>query len=167
MTEQHPLLAILLDAANGAFPPADGRVTYLPPIAEGYDVSIGFTGHAVLCTAHSADDIRRLDLDGYGRALDPVVLAQLGGPGATYGSLDVMLVACGIGGGALSERFDLNNHPRVTVTALRIKARQNSFIQLLPPSASALSLHCNASIRLKERNCFLSAALRLRVRTVS
>ena len=44
---------------------------------------------------------------------DPIVLTQLGGPGATYGSLDVMLVARGIGGGTLCERFDLDDHSRV------------------------------------------------------
>jgi hypothetical protein len=124
MTEQHPLLPILLDAANGIFPPVDRGVTYLPPIAEGYAVSVGFTGHAVLCTAYSADDLRDLHLDGYGRALDPVVLAHLGGPGATYGALDVMLVARGIGGGTLRERFDLDDHSRVRhARAIRTNVR--------------------------------------------
>ncbi len=113
MTEQHPLLATLLDAANGVFPPVDGGVTYLPPIAHGYSVSVGFTGHAVLCSAYSEHDLVDLELDGYGRALDPVVLAQLGGPQATYGALDVMLVARGLGGGGLRERFDLDDHSRV------------------------------------------------------
>jgi hypothetical protein len=113
MTEPHPLLAILLHAANGVFPPADGGVTYLPPIGDGYAVSVAFTAHAILCTTFSEDDLAHLQLDGYGSALDPVVLAHLGGPSATYGALDVMLVARGTGGGELSERFDLDDHSRV------------------------------------------------------
>jgi hypothetical protein len=124
MTEPHPLLATLLDAANGIYPPADGGVTYLPAIAEGYSVSVGFTAHAILCTDHSADDLADFNLDGYGPALDPVVLSRLGGPTATYGALDVMLIARGVDGGALPERFDLDDHSRVRhARAIRTNVR--------------------------------------------
>lgn len=124
MTEPHPLLATLLDAANGIYPPVDGGVTYLPAIAEGYGVSVGFTAHAILCTDHSEDDLADFNLDGYGPALDPVVLAHLGGPTATYGALDVMLIARGVGGGSLPERFDLDDHSRVRhARAIRTNVR--------------------------------------------
>jgi hypothetical protein len=46
--DPHPLLAPLLAAAEGRFPPADGTVAFLPPLRSGRSAIISFTGHAVL-----------------------------------------------------------------------------------------------------------------------
>ena len=43
-----PLAALLDDAAAGRFPPADGRVTVLPPPSARRAGVIGFTAHAVI-----------------------------------------------------------------------------------------------------------------------
>ena len=43
-----PLAALLDDAAAGRFPPADGRVTVLPPPSARDAGVIGFTAHAVI-----------------------------------------------------------------------------------------------------------------------
>lgn len=43
-----PLAAILSEAAAGRFPPADGRVTILPPASARDAGVIGFTAHAVI-----------------------------------------------------------------------------------------------------------------------
>ena len=47
----HPLLTFFTAAANGRFPPVDGRVTVLPPLPGGLECSVAFTGHAVIATA--------------------------------------------------------------------------------------------------------------------
>jgi len=48
MSESHPLLTYFIDAVEGRFPPADGRVTLLPALPRGLECSVAFTGHAVI-----------------------------------------------------------------------------------------------------------------------
>lgn len=94
----HPLLRFLLDAAEGRFPPVDGRVTVLPPLPRGLEASVSFTGHAVVATALPADAVQGLEPDGFGRSLAPDFLHRLAGPEGWIGSLDATLVARATGG---------------------------------------------------------------------
>ncbi len=52
----HPLLPVLLEAATGRFPPADGAVVVLPPLAPGLEAVVSFTARAYLCTALPEDE---------------------------------------------------------------------------------------------------------------
>ncbi len=109
----HPLLAFLTDAAEGRFPPVDGGVTVLPPLAGGWECSVAFTGHAVVATAHTADAVMAQGPDGFGASMSPDFLRWLTGPDGFTGVIDVMLFARGKGRPALPVRHDLDDHPRV------------------------------------------------------
>jgi hypothetical protein len=104
----HPLLAVLLSAAAGEFPPADGGAVFLPPLANGGAAVVSLTGRVYVAT-----DRRLSGLDGFGSALQPWVLRELAGPVGEIGTLDVTLAAHGLGGGDLPARHDLADHPRV------------------------------------------------------
>lgn len=109
----HPLVSVLRDAANGMFPPVDGVADLMPPDAAGTHAVVSFTGHSYVLTDLTASDFGDLTLDGFGGATHPAVLLRVAGGGA-IGSLDVVLVASGHGGStALTERTDLEHHPRV------------------------------------------------------
>lgn len=111
----HPLLPLLLAAADGDYPPADGGVTYLPALPRRQQAVVSFTAHTVICSGLSADLFTDLALDGYGRALTPDVLIRLAAAAVdpVFDVLDVTLVARGIGGGALTTTSELDDHPRV------------------------------------------------------
>lgn len=111
----HPLLSVLLAAADGSFPPVDGGVTHVPALDGGLEAVVSFTGHAYLASRLSADDLADLQPDGFGRVLHPEVLLRMaGGSGDVgMGMVDVTLVARGVGGGTLGGRADLDSHPRV------------------------------------------------------
>ena len=69
----HPLLDLLTNAAEGRFPAVDGGVTVLPPLAGGWECSVAFTGHAVVATARSPDEVLRQGPDGFlYLAIDPI-----------------------------------------------------------------------------------------------
>ncbi|QVQ53288.1 hypothetical protein J4H86_05820 [Spiractinospora alimapuensis] len=127
----HPLLAMFVDAAAGVFPPVDGRAVVVPPLADGHQAVVSFTGHAVIATRWAASDLGDPKLDGYGAALHPRVLRRIAGERGTVGQIDVTMVARGSGdrdpGNAtcpLAERVDLLEHPRVRhATALRRDVR--------------------------------------------
>ncbi|MBB5790723.1 hypothetical protein [Jiangella mangrovi] len=120
----HPLLALLLDAAAGRFPPVDGAVDVLPPVEDGLggglECATAFTGHAVVSTALPAGSVLGRGPDGFGGAMAPDFLRWLAGPGGWIGELDLLLVASGAGdhGGAEADavvprRTDLEEHARV------------------------------------------------------
>lgn len=109
----HPLLAFLTNAAEGRFPPVDGGVTVLPPLHGGWECSVAFTGHAVVATARSADEVMAQHPDGYGASMSPDFLRWLAGPRGFTGVIDVMLVTRGKGRPALPVRTDLDHHSRV------------------------------------------------------
>lgn len=111
--EVHPLLPLLLAAAEGTFPSGDGGVVFLPPLQAGLQAAVSFTGHAVVATSRLPKDFARFLLDGYGPALQPAVLQHLAGATGRVGILDLTLVARGLGGGQLPPRHDLDEHPRV------------------------------------------------------
>jgi GNAT superfamily N-acetyltransferase len=109
----HPLLPVLLAAADAAFPSADGRVIFMPAPQKGMHAVISFTGHAILATSRPATDFAEFHLDGFGAALQPSVLQRLAGPTGEIGTLDVTLAHRGQGNGRLPIRDDLDHHPRV------------------------------------------------------
>jgi hypothetical protein len=109
----HPLLALLTAAAEGTFPPVNGRVTVTPPLAGGWECSVAFTGHSVLATSRAADEVMAQHPDGFGGSMAPDFLRWLAGPGGFIGVIDVMLVRRGTGHPRLPERTDFDDHPRV------------------------------------------------------
>ncbi|WP_433833293.1 hypothetical protein ACQP2E_18465 [Actinoplanes sp. CA-015351] len=110
----HPLLRLYLDAADGIFPPVDGGVTVLPPLAGGLECSVAFTGHAVVATAVSADDVQGRKPDGYGGSMAPDFLRFLAGSAGWIGVIDATLVSRGTGGTArLAPLDDAYGHPRI------------------------------------------------------
>ena len=110
---RHPLLDILTAAANGVFPPVDGGVTIVPPLAGDWECSVAFTGHAVIATSRPADEVMAQGPDGYGASLAPDFLRWMAGPNGFIGVIDVMLVRRGTGGSTLPPRADVDAHPRV------------------------------------------------------
>jgi hypothetical protein len=103
-----PLLEVLLAAAAGEFPPADGQAIFLPRLPNGLSAVVSLTGRVYLAT-----DRRIPGLEGYGSALHPDVLRALAEPNGEVGTLDVTTVSHGLGGGTLPARHDLMDHPRV------------------------------------------------------
>lgn len=109
----HPLLTALLAASHGAFPPVDGRAVFAPPLPDGLEAVVSFTGHAVLATGLAPANLADLAPDGFGAALQPAVLMRLAGAHGAVGTVDVTLAGRGLGGGRLPTRTDLDDHPRV------------------------------------------------------
>lgn len=109
----HPLLSVLLAAADGRFPPSDGEAVLLPPLDGGLQAVVALTGRAYLATALASASFDDLSLDGFGAALQPAVLQRLAGAHGRVGVVDATLVAFGTGGGQLPLRHDLDEHPRV------------------------------------------------------
>jgi GNAT superfamily N-acetyltransferase len=109
----HPLLELLLAAADGRFPPVDGGVSIVPALDRGLECSFGFTGHAVIATALPPAVVRERKPDGFGGSLAPDFLRWLAGPAGSIDVIDATLVARGRGGGGPPERPDLSDHDRV------------------------------------------------------
>ncbi len=95
-----------------AFPPADGQVTYVPPMERGIEAVVAFTGHAVIASRLQRADLADLSPDGFGASLAPAVLLRMGGPGC-IGTIDVTVVARGTGGGSLPIADGWDGHSRV------------------------------------------------------
>lgn len=112
---QHPLAAIIEDAAEGRFLDPDGGWRRLPPLDDGIEAVVAFTGHAVFCLGADIPDdrLRVLGADGWGGAHAPRLVADIAGPGAWMSSLDVLMAARATGRGGLVARPDLTGHPRV------------------------------------------------------
>lgn len=114
MRASHPLLTLFMDAADGCFPPVDGRVTVLPPLPDGLECSVAFTGHAVVATAMTKQAVHAQGPDGFGESLSPDFLRHLAGPTGWIGVTDATLTARGTGGPPrLAETTDADDHPRV------------------------------------------------------
>ncbi|HEY8473440.1 MAG TPA: hypothetical protein VIL37_12505 [Natronosporangium sp.] len=148
MTErQHPLLRLLLAAAEGRFPPVDGAVTILPALAAGLECSFAFTGHAVIATALPASAVREQRPDGFGGSVTPDFLRWLAGPAGAIGMLDVTLVGRGRGGGGPPARPDQADHPRVRhARALRTAVRVYGDERGLVTLGRGLAGRCELSI---------------------
>ncbi len=91
----------------------DGTVEFLPPLRSGRSAIISFSGHAVLATSLTQQDLASLRLDGLGAALQPAVLMRVSGAGGAVCVLDLTLVARGRGGNRLPATYGLDDHPRV------------------------------------------------------
>jgi hypothetical protein len=114
MRESHPLLAFFMNAADGCFPPADGRVTVLPPLPGGLECSVAFTGHAVVATAMTSQTVLAQGPDGFGGSLSADFLRHLAGPKGWIDVTDATLTARGSGGPPrLTGLTDADDHPRV------------------------------------------------------
>ncbi|SHF51437.1 hypothetical protein SAMN05443575_0159 [Jatrophihabitans endophyticus] len=114
------LLALLLAAAEGRFPPADGGVTFLPAPRPGIAAAVAFTGHAVVCADDAAARLDGLPVDGWGSVHDPAVLLRLAAslargaaPPPSIGVLDAVLAHRGLGDGTLPRTRDYDDHHRV------------------------------------------------------
>ena len=141
----HPLLPVLLAAAAGDFPPADGAVVYLPPLPAGQAAVVSLTARVYLAT-----DQRVAGLDGFGAALRPEVLRRLAGPAGTVDTLDVTLAAHGLGGGTLPRRAGVLDHPRVRyAVALRQDVRVHGDDDGLITLATGLAGRREMSVELR------------------
>ena len=130
----HPLARVLLDAAVGRFPRADGTVEVVPAWRPGVRGVVSFTGHAyVAADGVAVGDLLAAGADAFGGATAPTVLTRLaspqdaadaagarprvprpGPPAGEVGCLDAVLVTRGRGGACpLVERPELSDHPRV------------------------------------------------------
>ncbi len=112
-TAVHELHRILLDAADGRFPAIDGGVDVMAPMAGDHHAVVEFTGHSIVLTDRDPVAVLERGVDGFGGTSQPDVLRWLAGPRGWIGSHDAVLVANGVGGGALPERDDVDDHPRV------------------------------------------------------
>ena len=114
MTDQ--LRQIVLAAAAGTFPSPDGGVIVVPPDrTTGLHAVLSFTGHAVVATDRSREEVLALGIDGFDGTLAPDALRGLAGPDGWIGVLDVVLVArgTGVGGTALRPSDSDEAHLRV------------------------------------------------------
>jgi hypothetical protein len=117
----HPLLDMLLAAADGRFPPVDGLVEVMAPSVDERSVGdrpvdhavVEFTGHSVVVTDLAPAVVLSRGLDGFGGSSHPDVLRWLAGPDGWIGSHDAVLAARGTGGEAWGESTDHHEHPRV------------------------------------------------------
>jgi hypothetical protein len=114
----HPLHEVLVSAAGGHFPPADGGVDVLPPDDHGAGAVVELTGHAFVLTERDPDAVLAAGADGFGGASQPDLVRWLAGAGGWVGSHDAVLVARGRGTASgtvplLAPRHDLDDHPRV------------------------------------------------------
>jgi GNAT superfamily N-acetyltransferase len=131
----HPLLNMLLAAAEGRFPPVDGAVTVLPATAPGRECSVAFTGHAVVATDLPPAEVHERKPNGYGGSLAPDFLRFLAGPLGTIGTVDAILVGRGTGGDLLPPRPDLADHPRARLarsirTGVRVFGDERGIVTL-------------------------------------
>jgi hypothetical protein len=156
VTTHHPLLALFHRAADGRFPPADGRVTVLPALPDGLECSVAFTGHAVITTALPEEDVLAQGPDGYGGSLAPDFLRFLAGPAGRIGTLDAVLVARGTSNPAdaarqLPVRLDAEDHPRVRhARDLRTDVRVHGDARGLVTLANGLAGRRELSIELAD-----------------
>jgi GNAT superfamily N-acetyltransferase len=120
------LLQLLLDAAGGAPPPADGVVEVWAAPTGPVDAVLAFTAHHVVAAAVDPDLVAARLPDGdLSAPMGPAFLGWLGDRlGSRPGSLDVVLAAGGLGGSPpleLTPGVDLDRHERVA-RALRYRS---------------------------------------------
>lgn len=127
MPSPHRLAHLLRAAAEGEFPPATGGVEVVSRCPPGkVEWVVAFTGHAVVATDRSHEEVLARGPDGYGAALSPAFLLWLAGEGGHVGCQDAVLVGRDEGGPdrGLSRRHDLDDHARVEhARALRSDVR--------------------------------------------
>lgn len=126
-TPDDALAQLMQQVARDEFPAADGGVTVIAPDrTTGLHAALSFTGHAVIATDRTLDEVLALGADGLAGVHAPEVLLGLAGPGGWVGVLDVVLVAHGTGAGdaALEPVDHHDDHHRVGYARdLRIDVR--------------------------------------------
>jgi hypothetical protein len=120
--ESHPLAGLLVGAAFGRFPDADGGVEVLPSPPGPADAVVAFTGHAIVAADVSPKEVAGfLPPSDLGAPMSTHFLSWLGRRlGCRPGSLDVVFTAVGAEGqGELPLRPDSlrSDHPRVARAA--------------------------------------------------
>jgi len=116
----HRLAEVFSLAAAGTFPPVDGQievVTVPPPLD--VEAVVEFTGHALVATQLPETAVLAQGFDAFGGIVSPAALRWLAGPEGEIGCLDSVLVRRGTGGGELTVRTDLDDHPRVVAARRR------------------------------------------------
>jgi hypothetical protein len=119
MENERSLASLLIEAARGSFPPADGKVDFLPSPPGPSQAVVGFTAHHVIAADVTSEEVRdRLEPNEVGAPMNATFLAWLGERlGARPGMLDLVLIT--FGGQEdrspveIVPRDDLNDHPRV------------------------------------------------------
>lgn len=109
----HPIGRILTEAAFGRFPEADGSVEIVRPWRKGVEGVLSMTGRAYVATTRSRNSVVAHEPDGYGRAVDPLFVSWLAGPGGWADCLDAVLMALGTGAGGPPSLPAMADHPRV------------------------------------------------------
>jgi len=114
---RHPVADLLLRARRGPRPDVDGSWARVAPWREGVFAVVAVTGRAVVSAPDRVTDaeLDSWQLDGWGRAHDPRVMARLAGEDGWVDVLDAVLLAEGTGAPEpwLVLRPDLGDHPRV------------------------------------------------------
>lgn len=110
----HPIGHVLIAAADGRFPAADGASERVAPLPDSREAVLDMTAHAFVATALSERELAPWSPDGLGRALDPAFLVFLAGRDGRIGSHIVVLVRRAIGGGtSMAPSEHHSDHPRV------------------------------------------------------
>ena len=123
MRPDHPLAELIISAAGGEFPDADGGWRRVPPWRAGLEAIVSFTGHAVFAVRPDVPDrlLAALGADGFGGAHDPRLITALAGPDGWIDSLDMLMASRGTGRAGvtprLTDRPDLATHPRAMFAA--------------------------------------------------
>jgi RimJ/RimL family protein N-acetyltransferase len=115
----HPLAVLLDEAAHGRFPPPDGSVRVLPPLAGALDALVAFTGAFAITGALTQAEVdERVPVGDFSAPTSASFLSwmseRLGARPATH---DALLVAIAPGGplGETTELVEIaeSDHPRV------------------------------------------------------
>jgi GNAT superfamily N-acetyltransferase len=130
MSRPHPLAELIIAAAAGQFPVADGSWRRVPPWRPGLQAVFAFTGHAVLALAEDVPESMPAEfgVDGFGAAHDPRLICALAGSDGWIDNLDLVLSASAPSSApaglsvrsatGLVPRPDLADHPRVRHAAM-------------------------------------------------
>jgi GNAT superfamily N-acetyltransferase len=124
MRRDHLLLALLGNAAGGAFPPPDGAVDIVPAPPGPSHAIVAFTAHSVVAVDLDPEDVRsRLDPADLGSPMSPGFLSWVASAlRRAPGVLDLVMVAPDVPRNTqvlalLEPRVDLAGHPRVERSA--------------------------------------------------
>ncbi|MEM8619472.1 MAG: hypothetical protein AAGF73_07095 [Actinomycetota bacterium] len=109
----HRLAELLSHAVAGRYPDADGAVEFVEPDDAGTCAAVEFNGHAVVLSHRNSGRLLEFGADGFGGASRPDVIRGIAGDEYAIGTHDVFLLSFGTGRPTLSERTDLEWHPRV------------------------------------------------------